>query len=245
MKKFRLSVVLLTTATAISPLSYGTEPPAAAVMTKARQQAMTPRDALMRLKEGNDRFVAARPVHRNLLEEARLTSAGQYPYAAIVSCLDSRTAPEQIFDQGIGDIFCARVAGNVVNNDIVGSLEFACKVTGAKLIAVVGHNSCGAVKGAVDRVELGKLTGLLEKIEPAVATAETQTGGTRSSSDHALIERATVDNVILQMRTILHKSRILREMLEKGEIALVGGIQDLKTGRVTLVKFKEAGSAAH
>ena len=153
--------------------------------------------------------------------------------------MDSRTAPEQIFDQGIGDIFCARVAGNVVNNDIVGSLEFACKVTGAKLIAVVGHNSCGAVKGAVDRVELGKLTGLLEKIEPAVATAETQTGGTRSSSDHALVERATVDNVIL------HKSRILREMLDKGEIALVGGIQDLKTGRVTLVKLKAAGAAAH
>ena len=224
--------------------SHAEAPPAAAVMTRERQQAMTPKDALLRLKEGNDRFVAGRPVHRNLLEEARLTAAGQSPYAAVLCCLDSRTAPEQVFDQGIGDIFCARVAGNVVNNDIVGSLEFACKVTGAKLIAVVGHNSCGAVKGAVDRVELGKLTGLLEKIEPAVVTAERDTGGKRSSDDKILVERATVDNVILQMRTILHKSKILRTMLDNGEIALVGGLQDLKTGKVTLVKLKEGGKSA-
>ena len=243
MKNISLSALVLSLAVAFCPASYGEAPPAAAVMTKPRQEAMTPRDALLRLKEGNDRFVAGRPVHRNLLEEARLTASGQHPYAAIVSCLDSRTAPEQIFDQGIGDIFCARVAGNVVNNDIVGSLEYACNVVGAKLIAVVGHNSCGAVKGAVDRVELGKLTGLLEKIEPAVATAERETGGARSSDDKILVERATVENVILQMRTILHNSRILRSMLDKGEIALVGGLQDLKTGKVTLVKLKEGGAS--
>jgi len=196
---------------------------------------MTPRDALLRLKEGNDRFVEGRPVHRNLLEQARLTATGQYPYAAILCCLDSRTAPEQIFDLGIGDIFCARVAGNVVNNDIVGSLEFSCKVTGAKLIAVIGHNSCGAVRGAVDKVELGKLTGLLEKIEPAVIAAEKETGGVRSSSDKILVERATAE--------ILHRSRILRSMLENGQIALVGGLQDLETGRVTLVKLKDSDNA--
>ena len=211
-------------------------------MTKARQEAMTPREALLRLKEGNDRFVAGRPAHRDLLLEARLTEAGQHPFAAIVCCLDSRAAPEQVFDQGIGDIFCARVAGNVVNKDIVGSLEYACKVAGAKLIAVVGHNSCGAVKGAVEKVELGHLTGLLAKIEPAVAIAERETTGPRSSSDKNLVDRATTENVVLQMRAILEKSKILRAMLDKGEIALVGGLQDLKTGRVTLVKLKEDGS---
>lgn len=238
-----LPTTCLALAFAFSATSHGEAPPPTAVMTKARQTAMTPDDALSRLKEGNDRFVAGRPVRRNLLEEARITSAGQYPYAAIVSCLDSRTAPEQIFDQGIGDIFCARVAGNVVNNDIVGSLEFACKVVGAKLIAVVGHNSCGAVKGAVDRVELGKLTGLLERIEPAVETAEKQTGGARSSLDNVLVERATIDNVVHQMQTILRKSKILSAMQDKGEIEIVGGVQDLKTGRVTLVKLKDDGHA--
>lgn len=237
MKKHFL--IAFSAAIAICSTSYGGVPPAASVMTRARQQSMTPCDALLRLKEGNDRFVADRPVHRDLLENARLTASGQHPYAAIVCCLDSRTAPEQVFDQGIGDVFCARVAGNVVNDDIVGSLEYACRVVGTRLIVVVGHESCGAVKGAVDRVKLGRLTGLLDKIEPAVAAAKKETGGTRSSSDHALVEQATVDNVLLQMKMILHKSKILRTMLDKGEIALVGGLQDLETGRVTFMKFKE------
>ena len=241
MKNIIPPVLGLFLAVAVCSTSYGEAPPAAAVMTKARQAAMTPGDALLRLKEGNDRFVAGRPVHRDLLEEARVTSAGQFPFAAVVACLDSRTAPEQVFDQGIGDIFCARVAGNVVNKDILGSLEFACKVTGAKLIAVIGHNSCGAVNGAIDKVELGNLTGLLARIEPAVAAAERETGGTRSSSDQPLVERATAENVVVQMRTIVSKSKILRDMLENGQIALVGGLQDLKTGRVTLVKLKEGG----
>jgi len=245
MKIPSLSVACFALAIIFSPSSYGEAPPASAGMTKARQDAMTPSDAWRRLKEGNDRFVAGRPVHRDLLEQARLAAAGQHPFAAIVSCLDSRAAPEQVFDQGIGDIFCARVAGNVVNNDIVGSLEYACNVAGAKLVVVVGHESCGAVKGAVDRVKLGKLTGLLEKIEPAVVAAKRETGGTRSSSDHALVRRAAVDNVTLQMSAILHKSKILRTMLAKGEIALVGGFQDLKTGRVTWVKLEEGGASGH
>ena len=243
MKNILLPIIALTLALVFCPTSYGEAPPPEAVMTKERQQAMTPRDAMLRLKEGNDRFVAGQPLHRNLLREAEVTASGQHPYAAIVCCLDSRTAPEQVFDQGIGDIFCARVAGNVVNNDIVGSLEFACKASGAKLIAVVGHSSCGAVKGAVDKVELGKLTGLLEKIEPAVLAAKKETGGARSSHDKILVERAAVDNVVLQMRAILSRSKILRSMLDKGEIALVGGFQDLKTGRVTLVKLKEGGKS--
>ncbi|MEI6491406.1 MAG: carbonic anhydrase family protein [Verrucomicrobiota bacterium] len=244
MEKLSLPL-LLTLAAFICPTSYAEAPPAAAVMTKERQQAMTPQDALLRLKEGNDRFVAGRLAHRDLLQEARLTAVGQHPFAAIVCCLDSRTAPEQVFDQGIGDIFCARVAGNVANNDIVGSLEYACKVVGARLIVVVGHESCGAVKGAVDRVKLGKLTGLLDKIEPAVIAAKRETGGSRSSSDHALVQRATVDNVALQMKNILHRSKILRGMFDKGEIALVGGIQDLKTGRVTFVNLNEGAAPGH
>lgn len=241
MKFISLPILTLTIAVVFCSTSSGEAPPAAAVMTKARQEAMTPRDALLRLKEGNDRFVAGRSLNRDLLEQASLTAEGQYPYAAIVCCLDSRTAPEQIFDLGIGDIFCARVAGNVVNNDIVGSLEFACKVAGAKLIAVVGHNSCGAVRGAVDKVELGKLTGLLAKIEPAVVKAERETKGPRSSTDKILVERATAENVVLQMSAILKRSRILSSMLENGQIALVGGLQDLETGRVTFVKLKESG----
>ncbi len=245
MKIPSLPVTSLALAIIFSSSSYGEAPPATTGMTKASQEAMTPKDAWLRLKKGNDRFVAGTPMHRDLLQEARLTAAGQHPFAAIVCCLDSRTAPEQIFDQGIGDIFCARVAGNVVNNDIVGSLEYACNVVGAKVIVVVGHESCGAVKGAVDRVKLGHLTGLLEKIEPAVVEAKRETGGTRSSSDHALVQRATVDNVALQMRAILDKSKILRTMLDKGEIALVGGIQALKTGRVTVVKLKEGEASSH
>jgi carbonic anhydrase len=241
MKIASLPIACLALSLAFSTFSYGEAPPVAAVMTQERQQAMTPRDALLRLKKGNDRFVAGRPLHRDLLRGAKLTASGQHPYAAILCCLDSRTAPEQIFDQGIGDVFCARVAGNVANNDIVGSLEYACKVAGAKLIAVVGHSSCGAVKGAVDQVELGELTGLLEKIEPAVQSAEIETGGVRSSHDKILVDRAAADNVVLQMRMILKKSKILSSMLDKGEIALVGGFQDLKTGRVTLVKLKEGG----
>lgn len=242
MKNIPLPIISLSLAVFFCPPSYGEAPPATAVMTKARQSAMTPGDAWLRLKKGNDRFVAGRPAHRDLLQEARLTAAGQHPFAAIVSCLDSRTAPEQVFDQGIGDIFCARVAGNVVNKDIVGSLEYACSVVGARLIVVVGHESCGAVKGAVDRVKLGNLTGLLDKIEPAVIAAKKETGGTRSSGDHALVERATVDNIALQMRAILQKSKILRTMVDNGQIALVGGFQDLKTGRVTLVKLKEGAA---
>ncbi|MFA7343930.1 MAG: carbonic anhydrase family protein [Terrimicrobiaceae bacterium] len=236
MKKTSLPIFCAALAAIFCSSAYGKAPSAAAVMTESRQEAMTPCDALRRLKEGNDRFVSGRPAHRDLLEQARLTVAGQYPYAAIVSCLDSRTAPEQVFDAGIGDIFSARVAGNVVNDDIVGSLEYACEHSGAKLIAVIGHSSCGAVKGAVDRVKMGNLTGLLNKIEPAVAAAERETPGLRSPGDKLLVQRAAANNVALQMRAILKRSAILRSMLDKGEIAIVGGIQDLNTGKVTFTK---------
>jgi carbonic anhydrase len=229
MKNILFPVIFLAVAAGLSP---GASPP---VMTRAQQEALTPRDALSRLKEGNDRFVAGHPARKNLIEEARMTAAGQYPFAAIVCCLDSRAAPELIFDQGIGDVFCARVAGNVLNNDILGSLEYACKVAGAKLIVVVGHRSCGAVKGAVDRVRLGKLTGLLAQIEPAVTAAMREVGGGRSSHNSALVDRAALDNVILQMRAIPRKSKILKSLLDSGQIAIIGAFHDLRTGRVTFL----------
>ncbi len=210
-------------------------PDPGAAFTREQQQAITPKQALQRLKDGNERFVEGVAVQRDLREQAEATAAGQFPFAVVVNCLDSRASAELVFDQGLGDIFNARVAGNVVNDDILGSLEFACKVVGAKLIAVIGHNECGAVKGAVDKVELGNLTGLLQRIEPAVAEAGKQVKGERSSKDKSLVEQATTDNVLLQMKTIREKSPILREMLDKGDIAVVGGIHDLASGKVTFL----------
>ena len=193
--------------------SAGTAAPPA-VQTKASQAAMTPQQALAELRAGNARFVA-----------------GQYPIAVILSCLDSRQPSEIVFDQGIGDIFSARVAGNVLNDDILGSMEFACKVSGAKLIAVVGHSNCGAIKGAVDDVELGNLTGLLSKIKPAMdgVSADVQP---RTSKNYAFVDQVSEANVRLVMKEIPERSPILREMLDQGQIALVGGMYDLATGKV-------------
>jgi carbonic anhydrase len=201
------------------------------VQTKASQAAMTPQQALAELRDGNARFVAGRPLLRNLSAEVKATAAGQYPFAVVLSCLDSRQPIEIVFDQGIGDIFSARVAGNVLNDDILGSMEFACKVSGAKLIAVVGHSNCGAIKGAVDDVELGNLTGLLAKIRPAIdaVPADVQP---RNSKNYAFVNEVAEANVKLVMKEIRERSPILREMLDKGEIELVGGMYDLSTGNV-------------
>ena len=202
-----------------------------AVRTPASQAAMTPQAALAELKAGNARFVAGRPLVRNLPAEVKATAPGQYPFAVVLSCLDSRQPVEIIFDQGIGDVFGARVAGNVLNDDILGSMEFACKVSGAKLIAVVGHSNCGAVKGAVDDVELGNLTGLLGKIKPAIDAVPAGVQP-RTSKNEAFVDQVAEANVRLVMREIRERSPILREMLDQGQIALVGGIYDLKTGQV-------------
>ncbi len=212
----------------------GTAKLSAGTMTKETQSRMTPAEALERLRDGNERFASGRTHRRDLRAQVTATSAGQYPFASVVSCLDSRASSELILDQGIGDIFNARVAGNVVNDDILGSLEFASKVAGSKLIVVLGHTSCGAVKGAVDRVEMGHLTGLLQRIEPAVATAAAAPGaGERTSSNVALVERSAKENVLHTMKTIREESPILREMLDSGQIGLAGGLYDLGTGRIT------------
>ncbi len=226
---------LLLTVTAGFLASCSTTSPGTAVMTKETQQATTPAEALSRLKEGNARFVSGRSLNRNLPAQVKDTAAGQYPFASVVSCLDSRTSSELLFDQGIGDVFNARVAGNVVNPDIIGSLEFGSKAAGSKLIAVVGHTSCGAIKGACDHVKLTpNLTGLLSRIEPAVNRTAAP-GGDRSSKNAAFVDKVAENNVRLAMNDIRRKSPVLRGMEQKGEIAIVGGMYDLATGLVTFL----------
>ncbi len=199
--------------------------------TKESQAAMTPQSALAELKAGNARFVAGHPLKRNLPADVKTTASGQYPFAVVLSCLDSRQPIEIVLDQGIGDIFSARVAGNVLNEDILGSMEFACKVSGAKLIAVIGHSNCGAIKGAVDSVELGNLTGLLAKIQPAMAQVPADVQP-RTSKNLEFVDKVSEANVHLVMQQIRERSPILREMIDQGQIGLVGGMYDLSTGEV-------------
>jgi len=199
--------------------------------TKEAQAAMTPQKALDELRAGNARFVAGHPLVRNQPADVKATASGQYPFAVVLSCLDSRQPIEIVLDQGIGDIFSARVAGNVLNDDILGSLEFACKVSGAKLIAVIGHSNCGAIKGAVDGVELGNLTGLLARIKPAIEHVPAD-GRPRNSKNLQFVDKVSRKNVELVLQQIRERSPILREMIDNGQIGLVGGMYDLFTGEV-------------
>jgi len=200
-------------------------------LTKEMQDAITPTMALSLLKEGNKRFMNNLKANRNLLQQANETSEGQHPFAIILSCIDSRTSAEIIFDQGLGDIFSVRIAGNIINEDILGSMEFACKVAGSKIIAVLGHTKCGAVKGACDHVEMGNLTALLSKIQPAIYDEKTETDNRNSSNDQ-FVEKVSVINVKRTVHAIIERSPILKEMLEKGEIKIVGGTHQITTGEV-------------
>lgn len=200
-------------------------------MTKQMQKEITPEIALKMLKKGNKRFLEGKMTHRDYLKQVAATGEGQYPYASIVACLDSRTTPEFLFDQGIGDLFVARVAGNFVNADILGSLEFASKVAGSKLIVVLGHTSCGAVKGACDNVQLGNIASIVNTIKPSVE-AVTDVSGERSSKNHHYVERVADENIKRTMQDILTKSSILKEMIDKGELKLVGAKLDIKTGAI-------------
>ncbi len=200
-------------------------------LTKEMQDAITPGVALELLKEGNMRFVNNLKANRNLLQQANETSDGQHPFAIILSCIDSRTSAEIIFDQGLGDIFSVRVAGNILNEDILGSMEFACKVAGSKIIVVLGHDSCGAVKGACDHVEMGNLTSLLSKIQPAIEK-ETTVNDDRTSANTEFVDKVTRLNVELVAQDIVSKSAILKEMVDNNEIQIVGGIHNLQTGKV-------------
>ncbi len=193
--------------------------------TKETLDQMTPEKALDLLKEGNQRFLEKKQADRNILEQTEITSTGQYPFAVILGCVDSRVPPELIFDLGIGDVFSIRIAGNFANEDILGSMEFATKVVGSKHILVLGHTSCGAVQGAMDDVELGNLTGLVKKIQPAVEAAN------QEASDPGVNDIAEV-NVKMTIEEIMAKSPILKEMVEKNEIGLSGAIYDVATGKV-------------
>jgi carbonic anhydrase len=202
--------------------------------TAESQKSTTPAKALQFLKEGNARFVNNLKFSRDLLQQANETRDGQWPVAAILSCIDSRTSAELIFDQGLGDIFSIRVAGNVVNTDIIGSLEFACLVAGSRLVVVLGHSRCGAIKGACDHMELGNLTELLSKIQPAVyEEAQTTDPSERHSRNATFVENVAALNVRRSVRAIVNRSFILEELISKGEAAIVGGMHDLDTGLVT------------
>ena len=203
----------------------------ASVQTKGSQSAMTPEQALRELRDGNARFVAGKLIARNFPAEVKATALAQYPFAVVLSCMDSRQPIEIVFDRGIGDLFSARVAGNVLNDDILGSMEFACKASGAKLIAVIGHSNCGAIKRATDDVELGNLSGLLSKIKPAMAVVPADVQP-RNSKSSLFVDQVSEANVRLVMKQIPERSPILSEMLDKGEIKLVGGMYDLSTGKV-------------
>ena len=199
--------------------------------TKERQTAITPAKALEELKNGNLRFRSNDQLDRNLMDQVSQTSGGQFPYAVVLSCIDSRVPAEHVFDLGIGDIFSIRVAGNLVNEDVLGSMEFACKAAGSKLIVVLGHSSCGAVKGACDHVELGNLTGLLNKINPAIEAIEEDQD--RSSANAAFVQKVADKNVEIAMEQIKSKSPVLNEMLANGEIMMVGGMYSVENGEVT------------
>jgi len=200
-------------------------------LTKDLQESITPEMALDLLKEGNKRFINNLKANRNLLQQANDTSEGQHPFAVILSCIDSRTSAEIIFDQGLGDIFSVRIAGNIINEDILGSMEFACKVAGSKIITVLGHTNCGAIKGACDHVEMGNLTTLLSKIRPAIDD-ELTVIDERHSGNEEFVGKVTLINVRRAMQGIVQRSPILKEMLESEQILLVGGIHNIASGEV-------------
>lgn len=200
-------------------------------LTKEMQDKITPLQAIDLLKDGNSRFVNNLKVNRNLLQQVNETSEGQHPLACILSCIDSRTSAELIFDQGLGDVFSCRIAGNILNEDILGSMEFACKVAGSKIVVVLGHTKCGAIKGACDHVEMGNLTHLLKKLEPAI-DRENATKENRNSGNIEFVDHVAEINVHLTLEEILKKSPILKEMVENDEIALVGGMYNVETGIV-------------
>ena len=204
--------------------------------TKASQDAISPAKALELLKEGNQRFVAKQTVNRDLNLQVEQTSTGQFPFATVLSCIDSRVPAELVFDQGIGDIFSVRIAGNFVNTDILGSMEFASKLAGTKLVLVLGHTACGAVKGACDHAELGNLTSMLDNIAPAVeAITEPADAADRTSANIDFVNAVGTKNVELNIERIREESPVLAEMEQAGEIQIVGGMYDIATGKVNFL----------
>jgi carbonic anhydrase len=230
-----VSAVLLLLSTVIA---FGLDlPPERSYVTfdQAKQDAMVPDQALEKLRLGNKRFVEGAAHNRDLPAQAAKTASGQYPFAVVLSCLDSRSAPEIVFDQGVGDLFVGRIAGNVINDDILGSLEFATQVAGAKLIVVMGHSACGAVMGACDGVEMGHLTGLLKKIMPAIEATPTGGDAKRDSSNATFVAAVTEANAKMQAIDILRRSPIIKALVEQGEVKIVPAIHNLSSGEVTFL----------
>jgi carbonic anhydrase len=218
---------------ATAPVSSASTQPVArrtGALTKEQRDRLTPQQVLEELKSGNERFRSGQMMLRDYLNQQRATAAGQFPAAAVVGCIDSRAPAELIFDAGIGDTFNARLAGNVVNDDLVGSLEFACSVAGAKLLLLFGHTACGAIKGAIDDVEMGNLTGLLARVKPAISA--TTFAGEKSSKNAAYVDAVARANVLIGLENIRRRSPILGEMEKKNAIQIVGGMYDLGTGAV-------------
>src|SRR5580658_7301288 len=199
-------------------------------LTKEQRDKLTPSEIIEQMKAGNERFRSGKPQHRDLMREARATAKGQYPAAIVFGCVDSRAPAELILDYGIGDIFSGRVAGNIADEDIMGSMEFACKVAGSKVVLVMGHTACGAIKGAIDDVQLGNLTALLAKIRPAVEA--TQYTGERSAKNYAFVDAVARKNVSLTIADIREKSSVLRDLESNGSIKIVGSMYNLETGVV-------------
>jgi carbonic anhydrase len=217
--------------------------PASYHSTKETLQNTTPNGALKQLMEGNARFVNNKPIQRNLLQQAKITSLkGQFPVTVILSCMDSRGSPELIFDQGLGDVFSVRVAGNVVDTDQIGGMEYATKAIGSKLIVVMGHTQCGAVKGACQNVQLGNLTELLDKIQPAVAIVKNKSKGKIDCSNYKTVDAIAKQNVREMMQQIKDKSSIIRDQINNKQVLLVGAMHDLHSGKV--VFFDENGTSS-
>ena len=206
-----------------------------AALSQERQTVLSPDDALNKLKAGNERFVSRNMRNCDLIEQVRATSGGQFPSAVIVGCIDSRVPPELVFDSRIGDIFSARVAGNIVNDDIVGSSEFATKLAGAKLIVVLGHSECGAIKGAIDGAELGELTQLLAKIRPAVKASEGAPGD-HNSKNKDFVQQVAIANAKLGAEKLATSSGVLRDLVAAKQLKIVAAMHDIATGRVTFME---------
>jgi len=217
----------------VAVLSMQLAPDMSRSLTKAERDSLTPSQVLDELKKGNERFRTGKMAPRDYRAEKRSSAAGQYPAAVVLGCVDSRVPAEIVFDAGIGDIFTGRVAGNIVNDDMLGSMEFGCAASGAKLVLVVGHTACGAVKGAIDDVVLGNLTGLLARIKPAVAG--TKFDGERSSKNASYVDAVARTNVVLVVGEIRRRSPVLEALEKKGSIKIAGAMYDVATGVVEMV----------
>lgn len=203
-----------------------------AVFTPERQKSTTPDAAIARLKAGNERFASGKTVNCDLMAQVKQTASNQSPFAAIVGCIDSRVPPELVFDQRIGDVFCARVAGNIANTDIIGSLEYSTKVSGAKAIVILGHNSCGAIKSAVDNVKLGNITALLKNFQPALATLGKQ-DGKRDLHNDPLVQKVAEANAKLTAASLLKRSPIIKALVDAKQLTIAAAMHDITTGEVT------------